>query len=88
MLTLLASMPATTTDKVFGTFLFLSFIAFILFTALDMLGTIRRWLDKKRPAESQGVNLTLNQMYGDVHADDRDLFKVWAAERLRQQHKP
>lgn len=88
MLTLLASTPATLTDKVLGTFLFLAFILFVVLTFLDAFGTVRRWLDKKRPTEPEGVNLTLNQMYGDIHAGDRDLFKVVATEKLRQHYKP
>jgi len=61
MFALFASTPSTVSDKVLGTFLFLSFIAFIVLTFVDAFGTVRRWLDKKRPAEPEGVGFALGR---------------------------
>ena len=80
--------PATLTDIILGTTVFLLLIVFIVLTFFDVAKRVVDWFARRRQTPD-GVNLTLNQMYlGDSHTEaERELFNVAATEAMRRHYQ-
>lgn len=85
------SSPATLTDIILGTFMFVAFWAFIILTFSEMIQRLVRWLGS-RNAEPDSVSYTLKEMYPDIEGNaktqsNRDFFDVYATEAMRRYHQ-
>ena len=74
-------------DWILSMWVFLSAFVLVGVVFLDAVQRTRRWLGKLGSRRPSSVDLTLNQIYGDVHTHDRDYFDVAATEAMRQHYK-
>lgn len=71
-------------DAILGTWILVAFVAWILLTLIDGIGTVQRIFDKRAERQSS-VDVTMQQMYAKelhVHPDREFL----GTEALRRHH--